>query len=152
MFQKSATPRRTSASASASTRRARHVRPVQNVVSTDLKVIQNRLKKGPSIHFVNGLNVSQDIIDSKVVYVFKDPLQADDKLVQIKQGVLASVTPNTLHSLKKQLDLYFEVYTISNTDFKLYLLENNTNGLVMYNAYSNLSNRNTYFLYFDIEA
>ena len=120
-------------------------------MASDLKVIQNMLnmKKGPNVHFVNGVNVSEDVINTKVVYVFKDPVQNNDKLVHIKHGVLAAVSPNTLTSLKKQLDLYFQVYAISKKDFKLYLQEHNVDGIVIYNGYSDIRKKTTYMLYFD---
>jgi hypothetical protein len=120
-------------------------------MSNDLKVIQNMLnvKKGPSVHLVNGINVSDDVINTKVVYVFKDPLQNNDKLVKVNQGVLAATYPTTLDSLKTKLDLYFPVYAISKKDFKLYLQEHNVNGIVIYNAYSDMRKKTTYMLYFD---
>jgi hypothetical protein len=129
----------------------RTIKPTKCVMASDLKVIQNMLnmRKEPSVHFVNGINVSDDVINTKVVYVFKDPLQTNDKLVHINQGVLAALYPTTLEFLKTKLDLYFQVYAISKKDFTLYLQDNNVDGIVIYNAYSDIRKKTTYMLYFD---
>jgi hypothetical protein len=120
-------------------------------MASDLKVIQNMLnmKKGPSVQIVNGVNVSEDVINTKVIYVYKDPLQNNDKLVHIKQGVLAAISPNILKSLTQHLDICFQVYAISKKDFKVYLQENDVDGIIIYNAYSDIRKKKTYILYFD---
>ena len=120
-------------------------------MANDLKVLQNALKKQiPSTHFVNGINVSEEVLDSKIMYVFKDPIMETDNFVQIKQGVLSATSSTTLEALKKHLDLYFLVYGISQKDFRVYLSHSQVNGIVIYNAYSDLRNKNTYFLYFEM--
>jgi hypothetical protein len=118
-------------------------------MSSDLKIIQNKLKKEPSIHFVNGVNVSQDVMNTKVIYAFKDP-HNDDKFIHIKQGALGAVSSFALSSLKTHLDLNFNVYAITQNDFKLYLKDNNINGVIIYNAYSDVKKKATYILYFDL--
>lgn len=124
---------------------------IKSVMASDLKVLQNALKKTvPSTHFVNGINVSEEVVDSKVVYVFKDPIVETDSFVHIKQGVLSATSSTTLEALKKHLDLYFLVYGISQKDFQVYLSNSKMNGIVIYNAYCDLRNKNTYFLYFEI--
>jgi hypothetical protein len=124
---------------------------IKSVMANDLKVLQNALKKQiPSTHFVNGINVSEEVLDSKIMYVFKDPIMETDNFVQIKQGVLSATSSTTLEALKKHLDLYFLVYGISQKDFRVYLSHSQVNGIVIYNAYSDLRNKNTYFLYFEM--
>jgi hypothetical protein len=121
----------------------------KRVMSSQLNIIQNMLKKEPSIHFVNGVNVSDDVLNTKVIYVFKNPHQ-NDKLVHIKQGALGAVSSSTLDSLKTHLDLNFQVYAITQKDFKLYLQDNRIDGVVIYNAYSDIRKKATYILYFDM--
>ena len=130
----------------------RTMTPAKCVMAHDLNVIQNMLKKQPSAHFVNGLNVADDVVNSKVVYVFKDPIKDDDTLVHIKQGALAATSSYTMDTLKKHLDLDFDVFAITQKDFKLYLNDTNVNGIVIYNAYSDMRFKATYFLYFDVSC
>lgn len=123
----------------------------KSVMASDLKIIQNALKKqSPSTHFVNGLNVSEQVTDTKVLYVFKDPIINNDRLIHIKQGALAATSASTLEALKNHLDLYFNVNAISQKDFVVYLSNTKVNGIVIYNAYCDIRNKNTYFLYFEM--
>lgn len=123
----------------------------KSVMANDLKIIQDALKKqSHSTHFVDSINVSEKVMNTKVLYVFKDPIINNDNFVHIKQGVFAATSSFTLEVLKEHLDLYFEVYGITQKDFIVYLSIKEANGIVIYNAYSDLQSKNTYFLYFEM--
>lgn len=125
-------------------------RQIVSVMSRDLKIIHGMLKKTPQVHLVNGMNVRDELLNTKVLYVFKDPSLNGDGLVTVTQGVLASISQNTLESLKQHLDLDFTVHGISKGDFELCLMDHDSNGIVIYNAYSSLRDKCSYYLYYEV--
>lgn len=107
-------------------------------------------KTKPSIHFVNGLNVEKQLIKPKHLYVFRDPLLKNNKFISLNQGVFASISRHTLNEIKSEIDLYFDIQNILYDDFETYLEERKQNAVVIYNAYSDLKQFKTYFLYFEM--
>lgn len=107
-------------------------------------------KNKPSIHFVNGLNVEKQLIRPKYLYVFRDPLLKDNKFISLNQGVFASISQYTLNEIKNDIDLYFDIQNVLYDDFQTYLEDRKENAVVIYNAYSDIKQFKTYYLYFEI--
>jgi hypothetical protein len=118
------------------------------VMASNLNIIKNLIQK-PNVHLVNGLNVDTKVLKMQPLYVYKDPKYNHETYTEFKTGVLASTSQTTLNTIKEHLNLTHDIKEIKFDDLQCYLQNINKPCSVIYNSYSDVNGRTSYFLYYD---
>lgn len=107
------------------------------------------------VHLVNGLNVDISVIHSNVFYVLCDCPKIKTpsnylsySLLETKKGVLAFTTELYATVLKEHLSLNYYIVKVTKDDLIYYTEALKTNATVLYNSYTDIDVKSSYFLYF----
>lgn len=107
------------------------------------------------VHLVNGLNVDNSIKHSDVFYVLcdcpkiKTPINyLSYSLLETKKGVLAFTTELYATVLKEHLSLNYYIVKVTKDDLIHYAKALKTNAAILYNSYTDIDVKSSYFLYF----
>jgi hypothetical protein len=109
-------------------------------------------------HLVNGLNVSSEVLNNSSLFVFCDCPKIKDvynilsyHILESKKGILAFTTKQHIESLKRDLNISFNIVEIQKEDLIYYNQSTKTKSIVIYNSYSDTDTKSSYYLYYNIE-
>lgn len=121
-------------------------------ISTNLKTIS-------SFHLVNGLNVDKQIIQSEDLYVLCDSPKIKDisntlsyHILDSRKGILAFTNEEHIQVLREYLHLPYHVVKIKKKDLIYYNQLTKTSTIVLYNSYTDVESKSSYFLYFELNT
>jgi hypothetical protein len=107
------------------------------------------------VHLVNGLNVDQSVMKGDIYFVLCDcpEIKTSDNylsysLLETKKGVLAFTTEDYAKVMKEHLSLDYHIVSVTKNELVSYTKALNTNAIVLYNSYTDVDVRTSYFLYF----
>lgn len=110
------------------------------------------------VHLVDGLNVDKKIKDCDKYYVLcdcpkiKTPFNhLSYSLLETKKGILAFTNKSHAMVLKEHLQLDYHVVEMTKDDFTAYNVAMKTNAIVLYNSYTDVEIKASYFLYYTLE-
>jgi len=114
-------------------------------------------RKEHHVHLVNGMNVDNAITDRDTFYVFCDCPKIKNisnrlsySLLETKRGLLAFSNKDHMQVLKDYLKLPHYIVEINKNDLLGYACDNKSSVLVLYNSYTDLETKSSYFLYFNM--
>lgn len=109
------------------------------------------------IHLVDGLNVEKVVMNTETLYVLSDVPKVKDMskfltytFLDTKHGILACTSKQILTKIKDHLELPHYVIQMTKLDFNTYISTNRLSAIVIYNCYSDLTSKATYFLYYSL--
>lgn len=107
------------------------------------------------VHLVNGLNVDNSVTQSDVFYVLCDCPKIKTptnylsySLLETKKGVLAFTTELYATVLKEHLSLNYYIVKMTKDELIYYTEALKTNAAILYNSYTDIDVKSSYFLYF----
>lgn len=111
------------------------------------------------VHLVNGLNVDNTVKDYEEYYVLCDCPKIKTpsnylsySLLETKKGVLAFTSKEHISVLKDQLDISYHVVEMTKNELMAYTFALKSNAIVLYNSYTDMDVKTSYFLYYLLEA
>lgn len=110
-----------------------------------------------SVHLVNGLNIDKNIIQSEYFYVLCDSPKIKDithtlsyHILDSPKGILAFTNKEHVQVLREYLHLPYHVVKIEQRDLISYNEITKTKSIVLYNSYTDIESKSSYFLYFEL--
>lgn len=111
------------------------------------------------VHLVDGLNVDEMVKNSDKYYVLCDCPKIKTpsnclsySLLETKKGVLAFTNKTHAMVLKEHLQLNYHVVEMTKDDFTAYNEAMKTNAIVLYNSYTDVELKASYFLYYTLDS
>lgn len=109
----------------------------------------------PRVHLVNGLNVNQTVLEKKQLYVLCDCPKVKDisktlsySFVESRHGIFAFTDKSILQTLRNYLGLEYYVIEITKDELQSYVDAIQVPAAVIYNSYSDIHDRTSYFLFY----
>lgn len=128
---------------------------VQRSFNHHNKIVQRATP--PRIHLVNGLNVNQSVLEKAPLYVLCDCPKVKDisktlsySFVESRHGIFAFTDKTILETLKNYLGLEYYVIGVTKDELQLYVDNVHVPATVIYNSYSDIGDRTSYFLFYTI--
>lgn len=110
-----------------------------------------------SVHLVNGLNIDKTILETDKFYVLCDLPKIKDvsntlsyHILDSRKGILAFTNEQHIQVLKQYLQIPYYIVKINKKDLIDYNKTTKTTSIVLYNSYTDIESRSSYFLYFDL--
>ena len=110
-----------------------------------------------SVHLVNGLNVDKNIVQSEDLYVLCDSPKIKDisntlsyHILDSRKGILSFTNKEHIQILREYLHLPYYVVKIQKKDLISYNKLTKTSSIVLYNSYTDIESKSSYFLYFEL--
>jgi hypothetical protein len=107
------------------------------------------------VHLVNGLNVDKSMMGGDIYFVLCDcpKIKTPDNyltysLLETKKGVLAFTAKEYAKVMKEQLSLDYHIVKVTKDELASYTEALKTNAIVLYNSYTDMDVKTSYFLYF----
>lgn len=112
-----------------------------------------------SVHLVNGLNIDTNVMETEHFYVLCDVPKIKNvsntlsyHILDSKKGIMAFVNEQHIHVLKKYLELPYHVVKINRQDLIRYNKTTKSSSIILYNSYTDIESKSSYFLYYDLNA
>ena len=119
--------------------------------------LSTSIKNISSVHLVNVLNIDKSIVETEYVYVLCDTPKIKDisnslsyHILDSRKGILAFTTQEHINILREYLHLPYHVVKIKRNDLITYNKLNKTSSIVLYNSYTDVESKSSYFLYFEL--
>lgn len=119
----------------------------------------SHIKNIISVHLVNGLNIDKNIVQTDDLYVLCDSPKIKDisntlsyHILDSRKGILAFTTQEHINILREYLHLQYHVVKIKKNDLITYNKITKTSSIVLYNSYTDVESKSSYFLYFDLDV
>jgi hypothetical protein len=117
----------------------------------------NTIINASSVHLVNGLNIEQNIKNVDEFYVLCDCPKIKDisntlsyHILDSKKGIFAFINQQHIEVLKRYLQLPYYVVKINRKDLIHYNKTTKTSSIVLYNSYTDVESKSSYFLYYSL--
>lgn len=121
--------------------------------------LSTHIKNISSVHLVNGLNIDKNIVQTDYLYVLCDSPKIKDisntlsyHILDSRKGILAFTTQEHISILKEYLHLPYHIVKIKQNDLITYNKLTKTSSIVLYNSYTDVETKSSYFLYFDLNV
>lgn len=113
----------------------------------------------PRVHLVNGLNVNPTVLEKTHLYVLCDCPKVKDisktlsySFIESRHGIFAFIDKSILETLKNYLGLEYHIIEITKEDLQYYVDTIHVPAAVIYNSYSDIGDRTSYFLFYVINC
>lgn len=110
-----------------------------------------------SVHLVNGLNVDRKVVETETLYVLCDCPKIKDiantlsyVILETKKGILVFTDEEHIRILKNHLQHPYYIVKINKNDLIKYTKSVKSSCIVIYNSYTDIETRSSYFLYYDL--
>jgi hypothetical protein len=121
--------------------------------------LSNTIMNASSVHLVNGLNTDKDIMQVEEFFVLCESPKIKDvsntlsyHILDSKKGILAFTNEQHIQVLKRYLQLPYFVVKIHRNDLIYYNKMTNTSSIVLYNSYTDIESKSSYFLYYGLNS
>lgn len=109
----------------------------------------------PRVHLVNGLNVNQTVLEKRHLYVLCDCPKVKDisktlsySFIESRHGIFAFTDKRILETLRNYLGLEYHVIGVTKDELQFYIDNIQVPAAVIYNSYSDIHDRTSYFLFY----
>lgn len=109
-----------------------------------------------SVHLVNGLNIDTSIYQTEYLYVLCDSPKIKDTsntlsyhILESRRGILAFINEKYIQVLREYLHLQYYIVRIKRNDLFNYNRLTKTKCIIIYNSYTDIESKSSYFLYFE---
>lgn len=117
----------------------------------------NTMMNASSVHLVNGLNIDKNIMQVEEFYVLCESPKIKDvsntlsyHILDSKKGILAFINEQHIQVLKGYLQLPYHVVKINRKDLIHYNKSTKTSSIVLFNSYTDIESKSSYFLYYGL--
>ena len=121
--------------------------------------LSTNIKNISSVHLVNGLNIDKSVVQTEDLYVLCDSPKIKDisntlsyHILDSKKGVLAFTNEEHIQVLREYLHLPYHIVKIKRKDLLTHNKLTKTSSIVLYNSYSDVESKSSYFLYFELDV
>lgn len=121
--------------------------------------VSTNIKNISSVHLVNGLNIDSNIVQTNDLYVLCDSPKIKDisntlsyHILDSRKGILAFTNEEHIQVLREYLHLPYHVVKIKRNDLIAYNKLTKTSSIVLYNSYTDVESKSSYFLYFELNV
>jgi hypothetical protein len=126
-------------------------------LNTNRKHVQRAT--APRVHLVNGLNVNHSVLEKTHLYVLCDCPKVKDisktlsySFIESRHGIFAFTDKTILETLRNHLGIEYHVIGVTKDELQLYVDNVHVPAAVIYNSYSDIHERTSYFLYYLINC
>jgi hypothetical protein len=123
------------------------------------ETLSNTILNASSVHLVNGLNIDEKIMQINDFYVLCESPKIKDvsntlsyHILDSKKGILAFNNEHHIQVLKRYLQLPYYVVKINKKDLINYNKDTKTSSIVLYNSYTDVESKSSYFLYYSLKS
>jgi hypothetical protein len=120
--------------------------------------LSTKIKNISSVHLVNGLNIDKNIVQTEHLYVLCDSPKIKDvsntlsyHILDSRKGILSFTNEDHIQVLREYLHLPYHVVKIKRNDLINYNKLTKTSSIVLYNSYTDVESKSSYFLYFELD-